>query len=139
MLPPSPLLGPFPEFAPATRAAAIKDVVGRARPGPRGFGWPGQARPMGFGWPGQARPMGFGWPGQTRPMGFGSPGQARPGEAVVAPSGAGHQTGGNKQAEGTGRTQPMGGIGANRWWVVAATVLGLIVGAGPINVFTFGV
>jgi MFS family permease len=33
----------------------------------------------------------------------------------------------------------MGGIWANRWWVVAATVLGLIVGAGPINVFTFGV
>jgi MFS family permease len=33
----------------------------------------------------------------------------------------------------------MRGIFANRWWVVAATVLGLIVGAGPINVFTFGV
>jgi MFS family permease len=33
----------------------------------------------------------------------------------------------------------MGGIFANRWWVVVATVLGLIVGAGPINVFTFGV
>ena len=33
----------------------------------------------------------------------------------------------------------MPGIFANRWWVVAATVLGLIVGAGPINVFTFGV
>lgn len=30
-------------------------------------------------------------------------------------------------------------IFANRWWVVAATVLGLIVGAGPINVFAFGV
>ncbi|HTV89062.1 MAG TPA: MFS transporter [Stellaceae bacterium] len=28
---------------------------------------------------------------------------------------------------------------ANRWWVVVATVLGLIVGAGPINVFAFGV
>ena len=33
----------------------------------------------------------------------------------------------------------MRGIWASRWWVVAATVLGLIVGAGPINVFTFGV
>jgi len=33
----------------------------------------------------------------------------------------------------------MRGIFANRWWVVAATVLGLIVGAGPVNVFTFGV
>jgi MFS family permease len=33
----------------------------------------------------------------------------------------------------------MRGIFANRWWVVAATVLGLIVGAGPINVFSFGV
>jgi len=33
----------------------------------------------------------------------------------------------------------MGGTLAGRWWVVAATVLGLIVGAGPINVFTFGV
>ena len=33
----------------------------------------------------------------------------------------------------------MRGVFANRWWVVAATVLGLIVGAGPINVFTFGV
>jgi MFS family permease len=28
---------------------------------------------------------------------------------------------------------------ANRWWVVVATVLGLIVGAGPIDVFAFGV
>jgi MFS family permease len=27
----------------------------------------------------------------------------------------------------------------NRWWVVVAAVLGLIVGAGPINVFAFGV
>ncbi|HJU18426.1 MAG TPA: MFS transporter [Stellaceae bacterium] len=27
----------------------------------------------------------------------------------------------------------------NRWWVVAATVCGLIVGAGPVNVFAFGV
>jgi MFS family permease len=33
----------------------------------------------------------------------------------------------------------MRGIFANRRWVVAATVLGLIVGAGPINVFSFGV
>lgn len=33
----------------------------------------------------------------------------------------------------------MRGMFANRWWVVVATVLGLIVGAGPINVFTFGV
>jgi MFS family permease len=31
------------------------------------------------------------------------------------------------------------GFFANRWWVVVATVLGLIVGAGPINVFAFGV
>ena len=27
----------------------------------------------------------------------------------------------------------------NRWWVVFATICGLLVGAGPINVFTFGV
>jgi MFS family permease len=33
----------------------------------------------------------------------------------------------------------MRGVFANRWWVVAATVLGLIVGAGPISVFSFGV
>ncbi len=33
----------------------------------------------------------------------------------------------------------MRGIFANRWWVVAATVVALIVGAGPINVFSFGV
>jgi len=33
----------------------------------------------------------------------------------------------------------MRGIFANRWWVVAATVLALIVGAGPIDVFAFGV
>ena len=33
----------------------------------------------------------------------------------------------------------MRGVFANRWWVVVATVLGLIVGAGPINVFSFGV
>jgi MFS family permease len=28
---------------------------------------------------------------------------------------------------------------ANRWWVVVATICGLLVGAGPVNVFTFGV
>lgn len=33
----------------------------------------------------------------------------------------------------------MGGILRNRWWVVFATVCGLIVGAGPINVFAFAV
>ncbi|HTW54175.1 MAG TPA: MFS transporter [Stellaceae bacterium] len=33
----------------------------------------------------------------------------------------------------------MRGMFANRWWVVAATVLGLIVGAGPVNVFAFAV
>jgi hypothetical protein len=33
----------------------------------------------------------------------------------------------------------MTGIFRNRWWVVFATICGLIVGAGPINVFTFGV
>lgn len=33
----------------------------------------------------------------------------------------------------------MRGMWANRWWVVVATVLALIVGAGPINVFSFGV
>ncbi len=33
----------------------------------------------------------------------------------------------------------MGDMFRNRWWVVVATVLGLIVGAGPINVFAFGV
>ena len=27
----------------------------------------------------------------------------------------------------------------NRWWIVFATICGLAVGAGPINVFTFGV
>jgi len=31
------------------------------------------------------------------------------------------------------------GILRNRWWIVFATVCGLIVGAGPINVFAFGV
>jgi len=33
----------------------------------------------------------------------------------------------------------MAGLYRNRWWVVFATVCGLLVGAGPINVFTFGV
>jgi MFS family permease len=33
----------------------------------------------------------------------------------------------------------MTGIFRNRWWVVAASVLGLIVGSGAINVFAFGV
>ena len=33
----------------------------------------------------------------------------------------------------------MTGLFVNRWWVVFATVCGLVVGAGPINVFTFGV
>lgn len=33
----------------------------------------------------------------------------------------------------------MHGVFANRWWVVVATVLALIVGAGPIDVFAFGV
>jgi len=33
----------------------------------------------------------------------------------------------------------MRGVFGNRWWVVVATVLALIVGAGPINVFAFGV
>jgi MFS family permease len=43
------------------------------------------------------------------------------------------------------RTQPdpreraMTGLFRNRWWVVFATICGLLVGAGPINVFTFGV
>ena len=32
-----------------------------------------------------------------------------------------------------------GGLLANRWWVVAASALGLIVSAGPINIFAFGV
>ena len=31
------------------------------------------------------------------------------------------------------------GLFQNRWWVVFATVCALVVGAGPINVFTFGV
>ena len=33
----------------------------------------------------------------------------------------------------------MTGVFFNRWWVVFATICGLLVGAGPINVFTFGV
>jgi MFS family permease len=33
----------------------------------------------------------------------------------------------------------MRGIFANRWWIVAATVCGLIVGGGAINVFAFAV
>src|SRR5947209_10817694 len=33
----------------------------------------------------------------------------------------------------------MRGIFANRWWIVFATVCGLIVGGGAINVFAFGV
>jgi len=31
------------------------------------------------------------------------------------------------------------GLFRNRWWVVFATVCALVVGAGPVNVFTFGV
>jgi MFS family permease len=33
----------------------------------------------------------------------------------------------------------MAGLFGNRWWVVFATICGLLVGSGPINVFTFGV
>src|SRR5437764_7079800 len=33
----------------------------------------------------------------------------------------------------------MRGIFANRWWIVFATICGLIVGGGAINVFAFGV
>ena len=33
----------------------------------------------------------------------------------------------------------MASLFRNRWWVVFATICGLLVGAGPINVFTFGV
>jgi hypothetical protein len=33
----------------------------------------------------------------------------------------------------------MASLFANLWWVVFATVCGLVVGAGPVNVFTFGV
>src|SRR5215471_935934 len=45
----------------------------------------------------------------------------------------------------TGRTRPrsrkspMASLFRNRWWIVFATICGLVVGAGPINVFTFGV
>src|SRR6516162_7897964 len=46
---------------------------------------------------------------------------------------------------GSGRTRPrsrkrpMASLFHNRWWIVFATICGLVVGAGPINVFTFGV
>jgi hypothetical protein len=30
----------------------------------------------------------------------------------------------------------MAGLFRNRWWVVFATICGLLAGAGPINVFT---
>jgi len=33
----------------------------------------------------------------------------------------------------------MGKSFGNRWWVVAASVCGLLVGTGPINTFAFGV
>jgi hypothetical protein len=33
----------------------------------------------------------------------------------------------------------MRGIFVDRWWIVFATVCGLIVGSGAINVFAFGV
>lgn len=33
----------------------------------------------------------------------------------------------------------MGGIFANRWWIVAASACGLLVGSGTILIFTFGV
>ena len=33
----------------------------------------------------------------------------------------------------------MGKSFSNRWWVVAASVCGLVVGTGPINTFAFGV
>ena len=33
----------------------------------------------------------------------------------------------------------MGGFFGNRWWVVVASICGLLVGAGAINVFAFGV
>ncbi|HUB96286.1 MAG TPA: hypothetical protein VL993_10230, partial [Stellaceae bacterium] len=28
---------------------------------------------------------------------------------------------------------------ANRWWIVAACVLGLVCSGGPVNIFSFGV
>src|SRR6516162_4253678 len=37
------------------------------------------------------------------------------------------------------RNRPMASLFHNRWWIVFATICGLAVGAGPINVFTFGV
>jgi len=37
------------------------------------------------------------------------------------------------------RERVMTNLFRNRWWVVFATICGLLVGAGPINVFTFGV
>src|SRR5215472_4060936 len=37
------------------------------------------------------------------------------------------------------RERAMTSLFRNRWWVVFATICGLLVGAGPINVFTFGV
>src|SRR6516225_8111669 len=37
------------------------------------------------------------------------------------------------------RKRPMASLFDNRWWIVFATICGLVVGAGPINVFTFGV
>jgi hypothetical protein len=40
---------------------------------------------------------------------------------------------------GGSRERTMTSLFANRWWVVFATVCGLVVGAGPVNVFTFGV
>src|SRR6476646_10241748 len=39
----------------------------------------------------------------------------------------------------TREERPMRGIFANRWWIVFATVCGLIVGGGAVNVFAFGV
>jgi len=40
---------------------------------------------------------------------------------------------------GAGLAPKRGGLLANRWWVVVASALGLIVSAGPINIFAFGV
>jgi hypothetical protein len=40
---------------------------------------------------------------------------------------------------GGSRERTMASLFVNRWWVVFATVCGLVVGAGPVNVFTFGV
>ncbi|MGZ3411177.1 MAG: hypothetical protein ACXWKA_12625, partial [Xanthobacteraceae bacterium] len=33
----------------------------------------------------------------------------------------------------------MPGVFQNRWWVVFASICGLVVGAGAINIFAFGV